>query len=696
MEALNQYAQNQEEIGQNIKKLHTNNMTKDSQSRKTPEYIQKRLHTLESLWKKIEENDDKMEEIKIPNHSYYTSNYYLQLQQVYNDALNYIKECQKAQHPETRVQEATEDPEQIRRIKRQEIRIKEMGKLIDKVKLEMVQSKQNSTYEYLRRQLQQQMDSISRLEEDIQVEETRFQARYFEEDNNTAIPLPQIKLPVFDGSYDQWITFYDLFQKIIHASISLTKVEKMQYLKTYLKGEASRIIQHLQISDSNYDAAWTLLQKRYQNNRLILSKLLDKILDLPATTTENGERIKELHDTTVECLQAISNLGIPTESWGPIIGRILVRKWDYETNKQYELSLKEPHKIQDFQDLLSFLRTRFQTLEAIAEPKKRNNPMQAKEAYNKNKCRYCNENHIIHFCMKFKKLTVPERTEYIKAQKLCRNCLSHDKTNMCNSTSRCHICQKPHHTLLHRDENKQINQSTKSTKNVILVSTKKETKNRTASSGLESEVLLATALVKVKTVSGSSEKLRILIDPGSQASFITEEAANLLAHPRQKIHAKISGLEDGSPKISKWKVDLNVQPHFPSNFTLNTTFLILSKLTQSLPNKNLPISSDEHWTNKILADPTYNIPGPIDAIIGAEEYGKIIQDGIHKAEHGLLGQKTEFGWILSGTMKEKPATTIISMINRVEEDAQLKKFWEIEEVLVPRIQTKEDADCKDH
>ncbi|XP_071057070.1 uncharacterized protein [Onthophagus taurus] len=267
---------------------------------------------------------------------------------------------------------------------------------------------------------------------------------------------------------------------------------------------------------------------------------------------------------------------------------------------------------------------------------------------------------------------------------------------MCNSTSRCHICQKPHHTLLHRDENKQINQSTKSTKNVILVSTKKETKNRTASSGLESEVLLATALVKVKTVSGSSKKLRILIDPGSQASFITEEAANLLAHPRQKIHAKISGLEDGSPKISKWKVDLNVQPHFPSNFTLNTTFLILSKLTQSLPNKNLPISSDEHWNNKILADPTYNIPGPIDAIIGAEECGKIIQDGIHKAEHRLLGQKTEFGWILSGTMKEKPATTIISMINRVEEDAQLKKFWEIEEVLVPRIQTKEDADCEDH
>ncbi|XP_071055090.1 jerky protein homolog-like [Onthophagus taurus] len=128
-----------------------------------------------------------MEEIKIPNHSYYTSNYYLQLQQVYNDALNYIKECQKAQHPETRVQEATEDPEQIRRIKRQEIRIKEMGKLIDKVKLQMVQSKQKSTYEYLRRQLQQQMDSISRLEEDIQVEETRFQARYFEEDKRYGI-----------------------------------------------------------------------------------------------------------------------------------------------------------------------------------------------------------------------------------------------------------------------------------------------------------------------------------------------------------------------------------------------------------------------------------------------------------------------------------------------------------------------------
>ena len=47
------------------------------------------------------------------------------------------------------------------------------------------------------------------------------------------IQLPQIKLPTFSAKSEDWPTFHDLFKKVIHNNTSLSKIGKMQYLKTY-------------------------------------------------------------------------------------------------------------------------------------------------------------------------------------------------------------------------------------------------------------------------------------------------------------------------------------------------------------------------------------------------------------------------------------------------------------------------------
>ena len=41
----------------------------------------------------------------------------------------------------------------------------------------------------------------------------------------------------------------------------------------------------------------------------------------------------------VECLQALKNINIDTESWRPILNRLIRRKWNMNTNKLYEQSL---------------------------------------------------------------------------------------------------------------------------------------------------------------------------------------------------------------------------------------------------------------------------------------------------------------------------------------------------------------------
>lgn len=175
--------------------------------------------------------------------------------------------------------------------------------------------------------------------------------------NKTNVILPKVKIPIFEGGYDNWTTFHDIFLKLVHTNSSLIRIEKIQYRKTHVKGEASRIIQHL-------------LKNRYHNKRLLLSKLIYKILDLPTIQDESAEKIKQLHDVTNECLETVNNLEINTKIWGPLISRIVVRKWDSETNKLHEQSQKQSNKIQDFEKLMEFLKTRFQMLEAMNESKK--------------------------------------------------------------------------------------------------------------------------------------------------------------------------------------------------------------------------------------------------------------------------------------------------------------------------------------
>ncbi|CAH1111294.1 unnamed protein product [Psylliodes chrysocephalus] len=130
--------------------------------------------------------------------------------------------------------------------------------------------------------------------------------------------LAKIKLLMFDGSYDQWFTFHDIFQKVIHERNCLTTIEKMQYLKTNVQGQASKMIKHLDITENNYQSACDILKKRYENKRKLVETLVDKILDLPLGHNEASDKLKELHDFTMECINAMINLGIDTGSWRPM------------------------------------------------------------------------------------------------------------------------------------------------------------------------------------------------------------------------------------------------------------------------------------------------------------------------------------------------------------------------------------------
>lgn len=84
------------------------------------------------------------------------------------------------------------------------------------------------------------------------------------------IRLPKLNLPSFSGRYDEWFPFYDTFASVIHSNASVSRVQKFQYLKASVTGDASSVIGSLELSHANYDVAWTLLKERYDNKRVIV------------------------------------------------------------------------------------------------------------------------------------------------------------------------------------------------------------------------------------------------------------------------------------------------------------------------------------------------------------------------------------------------------------------------------------------
>ena len=141
-------------------------------------------------------------------------------------------------------------------------------------------------------------------------------------------------------------------------------------------------------------------------------------------------------------------------------------------------------------------------------------------------------------------------------------------------------CKIRHHTLLHNDQrsdpkvkqHKTFNSTNKQSPN----SEENTTKKIQSHVGTENkQVLLATALIlRVPTVSGTYEYLRDLIDPGSQATLVTEKATIHLSLPRKHIQADITGVEERIPNKSNSRITVKCAPRSLSDFTLTTELLV--------------------------------------------------------------------------------------------------------------------------
>ena len=77
------------------------------------------------------------------------------------------------------------------------------------------------------------------------------------------IKLPKYALLKFEGNIMKWQEFWDSYEASIHKNSALQEVDKFNYLKVQLEGEARDVIAGLDITNANYDVAVKMLKERY-------------------------------------------------------------------------------------------------------------------------------------------------------------------------------------------------------------------------------------------------------------------------------------------------------------------------------------------------------------------------------------------------------------------------------------------------
>ncbi|XP_055588738.1 uncharacterized protein LOC129741063 [Uranotaenia lowii] len=178
------------------------------------------------------------------------------------------------------------------------------------------------------------------------------------------VKLPEIQLPNFSGKIRDWVTFRDMFQSLIHNNGQLSPIDKFSYLRSSVTDEALQEIGSIEITAANYQVAWSLLEKRYEDKKLIVKAHLDALFAIEPIRRENSESLNRLISDFDKNLQMLDKIGENTESWSTLLAHMICMRLDPVTLRQWETH-HNSKEVPTYFNLMNFLRDQCLVLQSL-------------------------------------------------------------------------------------------------------------------------------------------------------------------------------------------------------------------------------------------------------------------------------------------------------------------------------------------
>ena len=550
--------------------------------------------------------------------------------------------------------------------------------------------------------------------------------------------LPRLDLPHFSGDPLLWQPFWDSFEAAVHNNTSLSGIQKLNYLRTQLKGEASKVIAGFQLTNGNYTHSVTLLKERFGEPYRQIDAHMQALTNLP-TPSQSYSSLREFHDT-IEChIRSLASLGKKEDSYGSLLVSIILRKLPGKTREN--LVRTHGKKEWTIEELQSAILKELYVIEMGSQVEDTLLPTAAFVAGTgkppikmKAQCPFCKGPHSPSSCTT---VTDPkQRTDIIRQDRLCYNCLGHHKISSCNSKHRCHHCRRKHHTSLcslghqsnHNSSTIPVNtvqqqssttapppppaqlqpvtppvqpqpasvtsqaaglQPTSSIQHPLTLQIQPVTQSTGAHSVTlppkhNNVCLLKTAVARV-TSRHKCVEANILLDEGSQRSFVTEKLARTLdLQPYTKELITISPFGAKHP-TSRYLNVSRVTLLTRSGEELQLCVLVVPFIATPLQNcTNLDLSELPYLQGLQLAHPHCSDGEfPISLLVGADYYWSIVGDKVIRGS-GPTAVDSKLGYLLSGPTQHghlhSMATNVSMILTPTQSDFDLERFWTLESI----------------
>lgn len=525
--------------------------------------------------------------------------------------------------------------------------------------------------------------------------------------NKRNFKLPVLQLKQFDGNLQEWLPFWSQFEKI-NVDPTLDASEKLGYLVMSMKpgSPAYQLVSSYPATSAMYPKVIEALKARYGRSDLLTEYYIRELLSIIINNKTNKKlSISQLYDTLQCHLRNLESLGVTADNYASILLPLvssclpqeLLQVWERGSVASVS-SCENPNSKDYLHNLMNFLRQEVEAAQklelakasfGLATPtpdvkthslkhsrKSWENIPTAAGLVNANNdsesksCIFCSGYHYSQDCRKASDMTLEQRQECVMKHNACYSCLkSGHRSFRCKNRPKCTVCSKGHFAII-------CNNSRKST---TMVSHNK-VPNRPCN------VLMQSLVVQITNKSGlRAKKVRVLIDTGSQRSYILSSTAKEMeCKPMTKEliqHALFGGTTTNFLDHNVYSVCLtNIDNSFQFKFDALDQPKICGKIT--------PIPAGP-WIEELAAENIslcdYGSSSDIEILLGSDVVGGLYTGNIVKLNSGLVAMETKLGWTISGKVPEsnivsdksyQSVATIVT--NLLIKEANISDLWSLD------------------
>ncbi|UYV75783.1 hypothetical protein LAZ67_13001345 [Cordylochernes scorpioides] len=462
-------------------------------------------------------------------------------------------------------------------------------------------------------------------------------------DTTEKIRLPTMELPKFSGNLIDWLTFWAQFEKI-HLDIRLKDSDKFYYLLQSLSvdTEAYKIVSIYPLTEENYSKAIDALRRRYANPDLLLQVYVRELLKLVIESASGKKKISfhELYYKIQSYLGSLKSLNLESASpdtWlYPLVESCLSDELllAWQRRSQFvKLDVEHQTRLDQLMDFLEreiLIQQNIQLAKGGFQSAETSDQERRKGFYKKKNdiptvtglqqmelggCVFCEKKHASQNCFAAKNMSLEEKRKVIRENKVCFKCL------------------KGRHLARY----------------------------------------CRTRTLMLNVIAPKGRKLvRAFFDSGSQHTYIlktTAEELGLKPVTKETVHhALFGGIQTTAVTHNLYDVQLKADDE---NFVCKVTVRDQSKICQALPRiPKTSLISKELEQRKIKVTDLGDDNPPIELLIGADIYGKLMTGKTLQLDCGLTAMLTHFGWTLLGSLKEwsdeENSMLVMSMKNEIE------------------------------